>query len=126
MKLLLMIVLIALYTHASAQTIRLQTPDRNFKINSVTIDKRKFDSLIKILPYQSQNSYSFNLKLNTGLNHLADGMPCIVPEPPTAGLIPNVWHGKVQVPFRQKEMAMPNPAVPGVYFSYRKTISKTP
>ena len=120
MKLLLMIGLIALYTHASAQTIRLQTPNKNFKINSVTIDKKKFDSLIKILPYQSQNGYSFNLKLNTGLNHLADGMPCIVPELPTIAVIPNAWHGKVQIPFQPTQKAIPNPAIPGAHLGYRK------
>jgi hypothetical protein len=120
MKLLFTVLLIAFYIQASAQSIRLQTPGKNFKINSVTIDKRKFDSLIKILPYQLQNGYSFNLKLNTGLNHLADGMPCIVPELPTIAVIPNAWHGKVQIPFQPTQKAIPNPAMPRAHLSYKK------
>ncbi|MGZ8538943.1 MAG: hypothetical protein ACXWV9_11805 [Flavisolibacter sp.] len=47
-------------------------------------------------------------KLKPGIKIWSDGMPCIVPEEPTIGKIPNAFNGLLS----QLEYTIPNPALP--------------
>ena len=41
-----------------------------------------------------------------------DNMPCVVPDTRLSVAIPNLWAGKVEVPFKNKPPRIPNPAKP--------------
>jgi len=107
MKLLLSIMCIAIACSATAQqpTIKInKLPDPGIR--------KQMDSLLTL--YKTKHPEKFILPVNPkpGIHVLPGGMPCIVPEPPTAGLIPNLWNGNIFLPFKPEFQPIPNPALP--------------
>jgi hypothetical protein len=109
MKLLLMAVLVIMAYTGSAQQI---TGTIIYRLTDRIPQSKHMDSLIAIYENKHPEKFIHPVKPKPGTHFLADGMPCIVPESPTTGLIPNAWNGNILLPFRSKPPVMPNPALP--------------
>lgn len=67
----------------------------------------KYDSRTKALPFLSRDSTG---SLLPGIHRLPqDGMICYVPDTKDIAAIPNVYKGKVRVPFTGNPPRIPNP-----------------
>jgi hypothetical protein len=75
-------------------------------------DKKQMDSLLATFKNKYSEKFKQWNKPKAGIHYLADGMPCIVPEEATIGLIRNAWKGSIAVPYRFRDSQMPNPALP--------------
>ena len=108
MKLLLTIMFIVIAYSATAQQPMV-------KINKLPDPRirKQMDSLLAIYKNKHPKRFVLPAAPKPGIHLLPGGMPCIVPEPPTAGFIPNLWNGNISLPYRSKLPAIPNPALPG-------------
>ena len=105
MRLLLLILFVGLSSYSIAQNSQLQVR-KVPKLNGKELTVTQMSSLLKLYNSKLQNgTASVTPKLNPGITYLTDGMPCIVPEEPTAGKIPNAFKGI-------QSYTIPNPARP--------------
>jgi hypothetical protein len=85
---------------------------QTYRMPGVKLEKKQIDSVLAIYKNKHPEKLKSLHKPTPGTHYLADGMPCIVPNDATAGLIPNAWKEEVRLPYRPKHKAMPNPALP--------------
>ena len=108
MRLLLLMITIIMSSYSFAQNPQLKvqkTPQLHVK----GLTKSQLDSLLKFNNVRIQNGVvQVSPKPKPGITYLADGMPCIVPDEPTAGKIPNPLKG-IQLMYTNR---IPNPALP--------------
>ena len=105
MRLLLLMLFITLCTYSIAQNPQIQKIP---KLNGKGMNKSQIASVLQQYNIKLHNgSVVVTPKLKPGVHYLADGMPCIVPEQPTAGKIPNAFSG-----IKLNRNAIPNPALP--------------
>jgi len=90
--------------------LTIPSPDslRNFKGNNGEQLRKQFQEYFERRKLQSQLLAN---KQGNIVRLPQDHMPCIVPDSVSAGLMPNTWSG-VNVPFRPRLHAIPNPALP--------------
>ena len=108
MKQLLTMALMIIAFTASAQ----QPLVRTYKLPATKPDRKMMDSLLAIYKGKHPEKFILQVKPRPGIHFLADGMACIVPEPPTTGLIRNAWSATISLPYRSDLHAIPNPALP--------------
>ena len=103
MRLLLLMLFIIMCSYGIAQNPQVQiTP----KLYGKELSKPQLETLLKLYKMNPQMGNKLvRLKRKPGISYLADGMPCIVPEKPTAGIIPNAFKGTLIY-------TIPNPALP--------------
>ncbi len=113
MKQLLLLVFIGLLTtNVNAQTESIDI--KKFK-EDATYREALINRLQTTLPKNDEvGNFSYTLlpqpNLKPGIHFLPlDGMPCLVPDTKDIAVIPNVWKGKVGVPFIGNSPQIPNP-----------------
>ena len=108
MRLLLVLLLIGYSVHGYSQTYKWHKPDLAPKYPLYRYDRQHF-----LIPFSDSLPTFQNLVAQlpnrSGVVFLPqDNMPCLVPPPPSAGLIPNFWRPQ----YRGSMGFMPNPAQP--------------
>ncbi|MBC7863496.1 MAG: hypothetical protein IAF38_11005 [Bacteroidia bacterium] len=87
--------------------------------DKVTVDPTKKDSFVNL-----QYGQLFLKGAKPGVHRLPqDGMPCIVPDTKDIVAIPNLFKGKVSVPFVGSQPHIPNPLVNDLRFRNKKGVS---
>lgn len=105
MRLLLLMVFIIMSSYCIAQYPKVQKMP---KVPGKQLNKAQMDSVLSHFNINLQNgNVVVSPKLKSGIHYLPDGMPCIVPQEPTAGKIPNAFNG-----IRLNRNTIPNPALP--------------
>ena len=105
MRLLLLVLFVSICSYGVAQNPQVQKIP---KLNGKELNKAQMDSILQQYNIKVNNgSIVVTPKLKPGIHYLSDGMPCVVPEEPTAGKIPNAFSG-----IRLNKNAIPNPALP--------------
>ena len=103
MRLPLLMLFLIMCSYGIAQNPQVQ---KFPKLNGKELSKPQLESLLKLYKFNPQvGNNQVRIKRKPGISYLADGMPCIVPEEPTAGIIPNAFKG---IPL----YTIPNPALP--------------
>src|SRR5215213_10201678 len=122
MKLLMLIVCFAISLSAFTQ----QPNARAYKIDKLIteqIQKKKMDSVLQQylnkFPDRRITSPDISSNSKQKVIGLKDGMPCIIPEKATAALIPNMWAGRIKIPFKSDKAPIPNPGLPNTDLSYQ-------
>ena len=105
MRPLLLMLFVIMSSYSIAQNPKVQKIP---KLNGKELSKTQMDSILQQYNIKFHNgSVVVAPKLKPGIHYLADGMPCIVPEEPTVGKIPNAFSGN-----RLNRNTIPNPALP--------------
>lgn len=110
--------LLLLFTFFSSLKINAQNkPDYSQLLKqklSALKDQRRFPlGQLKIDAARNSNITAFLSNPKPGVHRLRqDNMPCLVPDPTATVAMPNVWKGKIGVPFESGLPRIPNPVKP--------------